>query len=144
VKINILVCIGVVFMASLSEAQGGSFKVIVHSSNPVSSLSKQEVASLFLKKTTKWKNGETVMPIDLVDGSPARVVFSKLVLGKSVDQIKAYWNNRIFSGADTPPPAFSYEDDVLKFVNDNTNALGYISSNASLGKSNVKVVTIVE
>jgi hypothetical protein len=73
-KIKTCICIGAFLMVSMLRAQGGFFKVVVHASNPVASISKEDVVGmfLFLKKMTTWKNGEKVSPVDLADNSPER------------------------------------------------------------------------
>jgi ABC-type phosphate transport system substrate-binding protein len=68
--------------------------------------------------------------------------FSKLVLGKTIDQIKAYWNYKIFSGLDTPPPVMNTDRAVLDFISENRYAIGYISSATTVDNANIKVIAI--
>lgn len=117
------------------------FAVVVNVSNPVSSLSKDEVAKLFLKKTVSWSSGQSASPVELPPATKVRQSFARAVLNKSVAQVRSYWQQQIFSGRDIPPPEKPSEDEVLAFVRANPNAIGYVSSNARIGRG-VKVVAL--
>ena len=69
------------FFISLG-AQEITFKIVVNSSNPVSSLTVKDVSNYFLKKVTRWKNGQKVLPVDLKDTSTVREIFSKDIHGR--------------------------------------------------------------
>ena len=132
-------------LASLLTAPAPSpaqdFSVIVNVSNPVSTLSKDEVAKLFLKKTVSWGSGQTASPVELPPSAKVRELFAREVLNKSVAQVRSYWQQQIFSGRDVPPPEKPSEDDVLAFVRANPNAIGYVSRSANIGRG-VKVISI--
>lgn len=117
------------------------FAVIVNVSNPVSTLSKDEVAKLFLKKTVAWSSGQSASPVELPASDKVRESFAREVLNKSVAQVRSYWQQQIFSGRDIPPPEKPTEDDVLAFVRANPNAIGYVSRTANMGRG-VKVVSL--
>jgi hypothetical protein len=134
------------FLAAASQLTGqdgaGSYKVIVNQANPVTSLTREQVSKLFLKKITQWPRGGAVHPVDLVDNSPVREKFCKEIHGKSVTAIKAFWQQRIFSGRDVPPPEKATDAEVITFVVEQVQAIGYVSANAPIGK--VKVLQISE
>ncbi len=122
-------------------AQAKSYKVIVNPSNPVSSMSREDVSRIFLKKTTKFSDGRGTSPVDLPVNSPTRESFSKDVLGKSSSAVEAYWQQMIFSGRDIPPAQKS-ESGALEFVRSNGNAIGYVSPGADT--EGVKVINITD
>jgi ABC-type phosphate transport system substrate-binding protein len=117
------------------------FAVIVNVSNPISTLSKDEVAKLFLKKTISWSSGQSASPVELPVTAKVRESFAREVLNKSVAQVRSYWQQQIFSGRDVPPPEKPTEDDVIAFVRANPNAIGYVSRTANMGRG-VKVVLL--
>lgn len=141
-KLTITLLVGVL---SLSTAPAPSpaqdFAVVVNASNPVSSLSKDEVAKLFLKKTVSWKSGQSAAPVELPATAKIRESFARDVLNKSVAQVRSYWQQQIFSGRDVPPPEKPTEDDVLAYVRANPNAIGYVSRTANIGRG-VKIVSL--
>jgi ABC-type phosphate transport system substrate-binding protein len=115
-------------------------QVIVNDSSSVSSLSKDEVSRLFLKKVTRWDNGTPVLPVDLPAASRVRADFSDKLLGKSTAAVDALWRQKIFSGAAVPPIEKGSEEDVIAYVRATPGAIGYVSKAAAL--SGVKAVTI--
>lgn len=130
--------IALLLIATLLQAQ--SYKVIVNSSNPEASISASDLSKYFLKKTTKWANGEKVIPIDQSASSAVRGDFSKAALGKSVSAIKSYWQQYVFSGSGTPPIEKGSDAEVIEFVKNNAGAIGYISSTTNTNE--VKVITV--
>jgi ABC-type phosphate transport system substrate-binding protein len=132
--------VAIVLLAAANVwAQSGSFKVVVNPSNPVTSMSKDEVSRIFLKKSTKFPDGRSASPVDLPANSPVRDSFSKGVLGKPASAVDAYWQQQIFSGRDIPPPQKS-EAAALNFVRANENGIAYVSSGADTG--GLKVITV--
>ncbi len=134
----LLFIIASLFIAELSA----QYQVIVNSSNTVNSISKNDASKYFMKKTTKWPDGETVKPVDLKGNSSVRESFTSAVLGKSVSAIKSYWQQFVFSGKGTPPLEKGSDAEVISFVKNNPGAIGYVSSSADV--SGVKVITISE
>src|SRR3982750_1185614 len=95
----------VLAFASLARADGAPpFVVIVHPQNAYTSLDRSYVTDAFLKKTTRWPNGDVIKPVDLAGDSAVREKFSNDVLKRSVAAVKSYWQQIIFSGRDVPPP----------------------------------------
>jgi ABC-type phosphate transport system substrate-binding protein len=85
-----------------------------------------------------WPGGGSVAAIALDDESSTRAAFDKAVLGKTPSQSRALWAQLTFTGKAVPPKMAESDDDVLKAVNDNKNAIGYVSPKANV--SSVKVV----
>lgn len=116
--------------------------VIVHPDNPATALERDEISKIFLKKTTKWKDGATAVPVDLVEKAPARQAFSKDIHHRPASVIKKYWQQKVFSGQAAPPPEVPSEDDVLTLVSADPAAIGYVSDEAVL--RGVKILDVVD
>jgi ABC-type phosphate transport system substrate-binding protein len=114
------------------RAEEKPFVVIVNSQSPSTTLSKKFVGDAFLKKVTRWPNGEVIKPVDLPASSTTRARFSEDVLNRSVSSVKSYWQQVIFSGRDVPPPELATEAEVVKYVATNPNAIGYVSGGTAL------------
>jgi len=112
------------------ESQG--YVVVVHATNPARSLPRDAVSRLFLKKVKRWPAGAAVQPADLPDESPVRAAFSREVLGRDVASVKAYWQQRIFSGQETPPPERASDDEVLTYVRSHAGAIAYVAPRTAL------------
>jgi ABC-type phosphate transport system substrate-binding protein len=122
--------------------EAADYVVVVNVANPTTSLGKTELARVFLKQTGKWEHGENVIPVDQDKRSPTRQAFTTAVLGRSVTAVLAYWNQKIFSGAEVPPIQGTSDEQVLEFVRANAGAVGYVSSSAGL--RDVKVLRVVD
>ena len=125
-------------------AQTTAYKLVVNRANPVNSLTKKEASNLFLKKVSKWSNGENVQPLDLVENSLVREKFSRDIHGRKVSSIKAYWQKQIFSGRKIPPAEKKTNTEVLAFVRNNPGAIGYVSTDSNVSSQRVKVLKIVK
>lgn len=123
-----------------AAADGPAFVVIVHPQNAYPSLERSFIAEAFLKKTTRWPNGDVIKPVDLSGDSPVREQFSNDVLKRSVSAVKSYWQQIIFSGRDVPPPELPAEDDVVRYVLNHPTAIGYVGRKVRLGDA--RAVTI--
>jgi hypothetical protein len=121
-----------------ATAHAAAFKVIVNNGVGVSSLSKKAASDLFMKKTLKWQNGASVVPVDQV--AEVREDFSKSIHGKSAAAVKSYWNQLVFSGRDVPPIEKTSDAEVIEFVRSTRGAIGYVSSTAA--PDGVRVIEI--
>lgn len=130
-------------IATLAPAQDAGYKVIVNPKISVSSLSRSQISSIFLKKLNRWPDSDqSAKPIDLDSSSPIREAFSQDIHKRSVSNIKNFWQRQIFSGKDLPPPEAKDDAEVLRWVRETPGGIGYIS--ASAATSGVKVLTAVD
>jgi hypothetical protein len=131
------------FLAALHAPAGEPrYWVVVHPDNPSITLRRDEVSRLFLKKITRWSDGRTATPVDLIESAPARDAFSRDVHRRPVAAIKKYWQRMVFSGQSAPPPEVATEEDVLTMVRGDPAAIGYVSDEVTL--HGVKIVDIVD
>lgn len=112
---------------------------VVSARSPVTALSKDQVADIFLGKTALFPDGEQAVPIDQAEGSVARDEFYARFTGKSAAQIKAHWSKIIFTGRGQPPKEVPDGIEARKRVAENPNAIGYIEQNLVDGSVRVLV-----
>jgi len=134
--------LGAAALASSLRAFGGDarFRVIVHPSAPFGAVSRELLADAFLKKVTRWDDGEAIHPVDLRPDAAARRSFSDSVLKRTVSTVKIYWQQRIFSGRGVPPPELDDDQAVLDYVASHRGGVGYVSDAAKL--DGVKVLNV--
>ena len=137
----LLFSITIMILAAAAEAR--SVKLVVNGSNNASSITKAKAADLFLKRVTRWDSGKTVTPVDLSEKNSSRSAFCRELLGKEVAWVKSYWQKMIFSGRATPPAELSSEGEVLDFVRNNADAVGYVSDSATL-PAGVRVLAVTD
>ena len=124
-----LLALGVAVLSA--PAFGQDYVVVVHSSSDVT-VSKSDVANLFLGKS----KGAT--PVMQASSTPAGLAFVKAVLGMSWTQYRSHWSKRMFSGKGYPPERVKSDADVKAFLAKNKNAIGYVSAKSVDGT--VKVI----
>lgn len=130
----------VLTLALSRAALAAGFKVIVNPANPITSVTKKDLSALLLKKTPKWQDGVPVAAVDQTERSSVRELFTSSVHGKTVNAVKSYWQQQIFSGRDVPPVEKSSDADVVAFVKANRGAVGYVSEGTST--TGAKVVDV--
>lgn len=102
--------------------------VIVHTDNPVQSLTVRQTAELYLGRVRTFDTGQYALVIDQGRDDPLRGRFFKDVSGMSVGQVTAYWSRLQFTGQVQPPRSLDGDAAVLDFVRRNPTAIGYVSS----------------
>ena len=113
---------------------------VVSARNPVATMSKNQIADIFLGKTGHFPEGGQAVPIDQVEGAAARDEFYLNFTGKSPSQLKAHWAKIIFTGRGQPPLEVANGAELKRRLAENPNALGYIER--SMVDGSVKVVLV--
>jgi len=132
--------IATLLLAGATPANAAPFYVVVNEANSISSLSYDELSDFFLKKSSRWNHGGLVEPVDQRESTPVREIFTRNVHRKSAAAVRAFWQLRIFSGRDIPPPEKTSDAEVIAYVRNNPNAIGYVS--AAVSMAGVKVVAV--
>ena len=140
--LSLIAAIALTLSPSPARSQDG-FKVIVHAQNPEAALSRDAIARIFLKKTSTWSSGLSVIPVDLPAQASARRAFSKSVLRKDVSAVQGFWQAAIFSGRGVPPAERAADRDVIAYVRSNPSAIGYVRADVALD-AGIKVLRILE
>ncbi len=83
-----------------------SLAIVTAESSTVTSLTRKEVADLFLGKHKINIGGQAVTPIDVTDEAP-RDMFYQQVADMSAQRVNAYWARLVFSGQGRPPQQLS-------------------------------------
>ncbi len=124
-------------------AAGTSVAVIVHPSNPVTALKRDEIVNLYLRRSTRFPNGKEAAPRDQAPG-PSKEAFYQWLFSCTLDEIRDYWVREVFQGGRRPPEYSDSKDDVAMkgWVSSNHGGIGYISRSALDGS--VKEVQIKE
>jgi len=108
--------------------------VVVSAKSPASKLTKEQVADIFLGRSTN------MVPLDQAAGSPVRDEFYSKVAGQTAAQVKTTWAKLSFSGKGTPPKALGSDDEVKAQLAANPNAIAYMDKS----KVDASVKTVLE
>ncbi|MFZ1375682.1 MAG: hypothetical protein WAS25_03725 [Geothrix sp.] len=112
--------------------------VIVSAKNPISKLTKEQAAQIFLGQSRTFITGGQAEALDLAEDAPLRKAFYQAIANKAPAQMKAHWSKLEFSGAARAPKALPTSAEVVKQVAENPKFIGYVE--ASAVTAGVKVV----
>jgi ABC-type phosphate transport system substrate-binding protein len=115
--------LGAAFMMAALPAMA-ELVVVVHPNSPAASMTNDQVAQVFLGKSTEMK------PVDQPESAPIRSEFYKKVTDKEASQAKAHWAKMVFTGKATLPKEVGSSADVKKAVAADPKAIGYIEKSA--------------
>lgn len=116
--------------------------VVVNARSPAAQLSRDEVINIFLGRYRDLPGGKRAVPLDLPLTDPDRAKFYRLLVGKELAQINAYWSRLVFSGKTTPPLQTGGAGDTLRALAENSVAVGYLDRSRIDG--NVRIVLELE
>lgn len=136
--VRLLGAAGLLLSASLATAE---VVVIVNAASPITSASADDIAQVFLGKSTEL-GGNEVVAVDQSEGNASRSVFYTKVVQKEPSQLTAYWSRLIFTGKGAPPKQVGGDADVAEAVLDDESALGYVDSTAII--EGVKVIYTIK
>jgi ABC-type phosphate transport system substrate-binding protein len=131
----LLACLGT---AMLAPAVASDVVVIAGSGSGIATLTKDQVADLFLGRSASLPGGGPAALLDQPESSPLRDAFYSKVTGKSAAQAKSTWAKLSFTGKGTPPKESSGNDEIKRQVASNRNMLGYVDKGSVDGS--VKIV----
>jgi len=117
-------------MSTVTASAHADVVVIVSAKSPITSITAEQTARIFLGKVSNFPDDGDVVPIDQAEGSAIRDEFYSKVVHKNSSQLSAYWAKVIFTGDGRPPEKLESNVAVRKAVASNPNAIGYIDKNA--------------
>ena len=117
-------------MSTVTASAHADVVVIVSAKSPITSLTAEQTARIFLGKASSFPDDGDAIPIDQAEGSAIRDEFYSKVVHKNSSQLSAYWAKVIFTGDGRPPEKLESNVAVRKAVANNPNAIGYIDKSA--------------
>ena len=116
-------------------------KIIVNINNPVRKLSRASVRQIFMGQKSRWPHNSRIQVADYKADFTIRRSFSEFWLNQSPYQVYRSWLRVSLSGQALPPHILGSEQDLVNFIANNSNAIGYISDDTPV-PANVKVIHI--
>jgi len=127
--------------APLLAQRDVSYRVVVHVTNPVARLTRDQASQIFLRKIALWDNRRPVLPVDQLADSPVRRAFTKQVHRRTIASVQTYWQQQTFAGRGVAPPERASDAEVLNYIRQFPNGIGYVTADAVLG-SDIKVLIV--
>lgn len=110
------------------HAWAGGMVVVVGPKSGIEHLVKDDVINIFLGRYRQLPNGQAARPVDLPASDPGKAEFYRALVGKDLDQIAAYWSRLVFTGRVSPPLQAASTEELIRFLNNNPGAIGYLYS----------------
>ena len=121
-----------------AEASRSALVIVAASDFKMSKLTREEAEAIFLQKRVAGPGQQAFVPVFLPDSSADAVEFADKVLGKSVKQLRAYWNLKVLTGRLKPPIVVESTEELITYLSRNHGSLGYL--NESSVKDGLKVL----
>jgi ABC-type phosphate transport system substrate-binding protein len=118
-----------------------SFQLIAHPGVAGTTVSRDVVAGIFLKKVQRWADGQSIEPVDLTATSEVRESFSESMLGMPIVGVRVYWMDRMSKGL-WPPRTKETDAEVIDYVSSRPGGIGYVAAGTPLPPS-VKVLKVL-
>ena len=112
----------------LPQAAVAAVVVVVNARSSVDRLSRDDVINIFMGRYRQLPNGQPASPVDLPATEHAKAEFYRLLVGKDMDQIAAYWSRLVFTGRTAPPIQAGSVEEMIRYVAANPGAVGYLDS----------------
>ncbi len=135
---HIIQSLTIVLTCCVTTLVQAEIAVIVNPNAGISSLSEDEIAKVYLGKSTAVTGIGQVVTIAQDDKSPVKVKFNEVICKKNPSQYRAYWTQLVFTGKGTPPVDAGNDKAVKDLIAANPSMIGYID--ASAVDASVKVV----
>jgi len=123
----------------ITAALCGDYVVIVNNNNPLSSVSAADLKRLYTGKLDNIDNN-SVVPVNMSLDNPAAISFLKEVVGMESADYKSFWLAQQIRGGSSAPVVKKNEADMLSFIKENANAVGYLPKGTA--PDGVKVITV--
>jgi ABC-type phosphate transport system substrate-binding protein len=121
----IFICICLWAAAAYAEPD---FTIIANSNNELGTLTRKQIADIYMGRITSLPNGSIPLPLDYQGDSAVRSRFYQSITGKNMAQINAYWARLSFTGQGNPPRRLADKAAILQVVEKNQGALGYVDT----------------
>ncbi len=128
------------FISSWAIAQS-EIKFIVNASNPVPSITNEQVQDFYLKRVRVWPDGIPLRFFDRREGTPERKTFISQHIKKTPRKIDQYWiGQKLFSG-DSAPTQLPSDSLTVALVSRFAGGIGYVSGDFK-GATGVKIIEV--
>jgi ABC-type phosphate transport system substrate-binding protein len=113
--------------------------IIVNKNVKIGAIDPSTVSNIYFGKMKKWPDGQTIHVVMLKKGKTHELFVSE-ILQSIPSRLKSYWKRVVFTGAGLRPRIFKAPEDMVQYISETKNAIGYIDS--SVPHENVKVVKL--
>jgi len=140
---NLILCLITAISLFSSVSTADEIAIIINKEN-TQKLSLNEVKHIYSDNINFWKNGSRIQILNAPVNSSARNIFSKKVLGLSVQQAMATEANKKITNSLKNPTETKRERLIVSIISKKPNAIGYVSKAIAESKSKIKILMIIK
>ena len=133
-----LISFAVIFFAE-SYVMASDVVVVGNKKLSTDTISKETLQRIFLGQQTTWDDGTkikfAILKIDTTDD-----IFLRDFLYYTSTRFVRHWRSQVFSGKGEMPPNLKSDEEMLKFIQDDNGAIGFVTAGADT--SSVKVLAV--
>ena len=137
-----LLFLGLCLFASNIVAAEPAIAIIANHDGDYATLTRRQVVDIYMGKLTVLNNGTFPQPVDYQGNPEIRERFYRLMTGKNLAQINAYWARMSFTGQANPTRLLPDQKAMLRAVGKNQDALGFVDKDEVT--PSVKSLMIIE
>ena len=127
----------------VSVVANADFVVIAKSSSSMSTISRTNLRDIFLGNKTFLEDGKRVFAVRPSD-EKLNASFLESIVGINKEEFETHWRRRLFSGKAIPPKRFENVKQLIDYVADEPNAIGFVDDKELAGATKIKTVKITD
>lgn len=136
------IIVSVLLTLMTTQISAAEIIAVVHKSNPLTSISENELSNIFLGNKTLWGNDQRISVGMLSTSNENIESFISDVLHKTIKRYNSHWMKHVFSGSGIRPKQFYTNNSAMHFVTNNKDSIALIEK--SKIKGNVKRLPITK
>ncbi|MDH5553480.1 MAG: hypothetical protein OEX82_09155 [Nitrosomonas sp.] len=102
--------------------------VIANPASEITQLTRRQVVDIYMGRAPIMSNGQRLQPYDNAEETAIREAFYHQLIGKTLASVNAYWAGLLFAGRASPPRQVADSAAMLKIIEGNPNAIGYVAT----------------
>jgi ABC-type phosphate transport system substrate-binding protein len=132
-KLNKTPLLTVFLFQIFSVALLADLHIIVNNSSPRREISNKELKRIYLNRKNRWGYGAAIERVVLKFGHTHKE-FCKTILKRPARKFDRFWIKQIFTGKGLAPKSLGSDAEVIDYVQNHANAIGYIEHSPLEGK----------
>jgi len=113
--------------------------IIVNKNVNLETIAPSTVSNIYFGKKTKWPDGQAIHVVMLKKGK-THETFVNEILQSTPSRLKSYWKKVVFTGVGLRPRIFREANDLITYIAQTKNTIGYIDD--SVSHEHVKVLEL--
>jgi len=122
-----------------SYAMASDVVIVGNKNLSTETISKETLQRIFLGQQTDWEDG-TKIKFAILKTEQNDDIFLREYLYYTSTRFVRHWRSQVFSGKGEMPPNLKSDEEMLKFIQDDKGAIGFVTAGADT--SAVKVLTV--